>query len=185
MKLSKWAAKQGIHYQTAWQWYKDGRIAGAYQMDTGSIFVRDDDPGNVPARTVVYARVSNRERKDSLKSQAERCVAFANGKGISVDHIYNEVASGMNDSRRELWRMLDSKPTTIIVENKDRLTRFGFEYLNRLLQQHGCSILVLNPSVNDEEDLLKDLTSVIYSFCTRLYGRRRAKNKLEAIKQCL
>jgi len=75
MKLSKWATKQGIHYQTAWQWYKDGRIEGAYQTDTGSIFVQDADHVSIPVRTVVYARVSNRERKDSLKSQSERCAS--------------------------------------------------------------------------------------------------------------
>ena len=184
MKLSKWAIKQGVHYQTAWQWFKDGRIDGAYQTSTGSIFVPDEQEA-APERTVVYARVSNRERKDSLKSQTERCVAFANGQGVSVDQIYAEVGSGMNDSRRELWRMLDSRPTRIVVENRDRLTRFGFVYLERLLQRQGCTVLVLNPGSNDTQDLLKDLTSVIYSFCARLYGRRRAKNKLESIKQCL
>jgi putative resolvase len=91
----------------------------------------------------------------------------------------------MNDSRRELWRMLDSLPTKIIVENRDRLTRFGFAYLDRLLERQGCTIFVLNPGIDDTQDLLKDLTSVIYSFCARLYGLRRAKNKLESIKQCL
>jgi putative resolvase len=184
MKLSKWAIQQGIHYQTAWQWFHAGQIPGAYQTDTGSIFVPDPEE-RTPTRVVVYARVSNRERKESLKQQADRCLAFANGRGLSVDHVYSEVASGMNDSRRELWRMLDSNPTTVIVENKDRLTRFGFTYLDRLLQARGCEVLVLHPGTTDTEDLLKDLTSVIYSFCARLYGRRRAKNKVDDIKRCL
>lgn len=184
MKLSKWATKQDVHYQTAWQWFKDGRIDGAYQTSTGSIFVPDKVPER-PERTVVYARVSNRDRKDSLKSQAERCTEFANANGFQVDQIYKEVASGMNDSRRELWKMLDSSPTRIVVENRDRLTRFGFIYLERLLERQGCSIFVLNPGTDDTEDLMKDLTSVVYSFCARLYGKRRAKNKAEAVKQCL
>lgn len=184
MKLSKWASQQGIHYQTAWQWFKDGRIPGAYQTSTGSIFVPDATPSKA-GRVVVYARVSNRERKDSLQSQANRCVAFANAKGLSVDKVYTEIASGMNDTRRELWRMLDSNPTTVIVENRDRLTRFGFEYLSRLLKQQGCTVFVLNQSETDDQDLLRDLTSVIYSFCARLYGRRRAMNRLKDIKKCL
>lgn len=184
MKLSKWAIQQGIHYQTAWQWYKDGRIANAYQTSTGSIFVSDPHPSK-DERVVVYARVSNRERKESLQSQADRCVTFANAKGLSVDKVYTEIASGMNDTRRELWRLLDSKPTVVIVENRDRLTRFGFEYLNRLLKQQGCEVLVLNQSETDTQDLLRDLTSVIYSFCARLYGRRRAMNRLKDIKKCL
>ena len=184
MKLSKWAKQQGIHYLTAWKWFHDGRIVGAYQTSTGSIFVPDHGTPR-SSRVVVYSRVSNRERKESLRTQSDRCVSFANAKGLSVDHIYSEIASGMNDSRRELWKMLDSKPTVIVVENKDRLTRFGFEYLYRLLQKDGCEVLVLNPGDSGEEDLLKDLTSVIYSFCARLYGRRRAANKVKAIKKCL
>lgn len=184
MKLSKWAKKQGIHYQTAWQWFKDGRIKNAYQTDTGSIFVPVETTENED-NTVVYARVSNRERKESLDSQITRCVNFANAKGFTVNKIYKEIASGMNDSRRELWKMLDSSPTNIIVENRDRLTRFGFVFLERLLLKQGCTLHVLNPGVNDTEDLLKDLTSVIYSFCARLYGKRRAKNKMDDIKKCL
>ena len=184
MKLSHWAKQQGIHYQTAWKWFKEGRIKGAYQTSTDSIFV--PDPAKKPEhRVVVYARVSNRARQDSLRSQAARCVDFANARGIAVNQTYSEVASGMNDARRELWRMLESRPTTVIVENKDRLTRFGFEYLKRLLEAQGCEILVLNSSNAEDEDLLKDLTSVIYSFCARLYGRRVAANKVKDIKKCL
>lgn len=170
MKLSKWAIKQDVHYQTAWQWFKDGRIPGAYQTSTGSIFVPDEVPEK-PERTVVYARVSNRDRKDSLNSQASRCVEFANSNGFQVAQVYKEVASDMNDSRRELWRMLDSSPTRIVVENRDRLTRFGFTYLDKLLEKQGCAICVLNPGTEDAEDLMKDLTSIIYSFCARLYGK--------------
>jgi len=183
MKLSHWAKQQGVHYQTAWRWAKEGRIPGAYRSDSGSIFVRDEEP-QLPGRVVVYARVSNRERKDSLDSQASRCVEFANAQGMCVDQVYKEIASGMNENRRELWRMLDSKPTVIIVEHRDRLARFGSHLIERLLSDKGCRVLVLDP-MELEEDLLRDLTSVIYSFCARLYSRRRARNKLREIKECL
>jgi predicted site-specific integrase-resolvase len=88
----------------------------------------------------------------------------------------------MNDNRKEFWRMLDSNPTRIVIENKDRLTRFGFNYLDKLLLRNGCSIDVMNPNSNDEQDLIKDLVSVITSFCCRLYGLRRTKKKVQQIK---
>lgn len=185
MKLAAWAKQQGVSYITAWRWFQAGKISGAFQMDTGTILVPDPVAGERADRVLVYARVSNRERKASLDTQAERCVAFANARGLSVDKVYKEIASGMNDTRQELWRALNSKPTVLIVENRDRLTRFGFVYLERLLAAQGCEVMVLNQSGQDEEDLLRDLTSVIYSFCARLYGRRRAKNKLKDIKACL
>lgn len=89
----------------------------------------------------------------------------------------------MNDSRKVLWDMLDSKPTKIVVENKDRLTRFGFEFIARLVP--NCEVVIMNDSETDEEDLIKDLTSVIYSFCARMYGMRRAKNKAEQCKEII
>lgn len=91
----------------------------------------------------------------------------------------------MNENRKELWKMLDSEPTTIVVENKDRLTRFGFKYLENLLNRRGCTILVLNPAVSDEQDLIKDMISVVTSFCCRLYGLRRTKNKMDKIRKVL
>jgi predicted site-specific integrase-resolvase len=81
--------------------------------------------------------------------------------------------------------MLDSKPSIIVIENKDRLTRFGFNYLQKLLKNQGTEIIVINKDNEDQTDLIKDMCSVIYSFCAKLYGMRRAANKTNAIKQQL
>lgn len=44
MKLKDWADKQGISYLTAWRWFKAGdpRLADAYQSDSGTIIVPDE-----------------------------------------------------------------------------------------------------------------------------------------------
>ena len=91
----------------------------------------------------------------------------------------------MNDNRRELNKLfldLESKKFTLIVENKDRLTRFGFNYLDKYFKSMGCKILVINKNEDDQQDLLKDLVSVITSFCCRLYGLRRGANKARNLK---
>jgi predicted site-specific integrase-resolvase len=75
----------------------------------------------------------------------------------------------------------DTSITRIVVEHKDRLTRFGFNYIETLFEIQGRVIEVVNVAENDKEDLLADLSSVIYSFCARLYGQRRAKRKTEKI----
>ena len=106
-------------------------------------------------------------------------------KGWTVNKVYKEVASGMNDARKSLWDCIAQHPTRIVVENKDRLTRFGFNYLDRLLRDTGTQIVVINEAHEDKEDLIKDLTSVIYSFCARLYGMRRAANKAQKIKNII
>lgn len=129
---------------------------------------------------MIYCRVSSYQKREDLNRQVERCKDFCSARGFVVSKVYKEVASGMNDNRKEFWKMLDSKPTTIIIENKDRLTRFGFNYIENLC---GAEIIVLNPEDDNEKDLFRDLVSVITSFCCRLYGLRRGANRAKKIKE--
>jgi len=73
------------------------------------------------------------------------------------------------------------KPTKIIVEHSDRLTRFGFHFLSILLEKQGCTIEVINEAGDDTQDLMQDFISIITSFCARIYGLRRCKRKTEKI----
>ena len=185
IKLSKWAKLNGVCYQTAFNWFKQGKLADAVQLDTGSIFIEQDLEGTKSQNVVIYARVSNQSCKLEMNYQIERIQNYCNSKGFIVNKIYKEVASGMNDNRKELWKMLESKPAIIVIENKDRLTRFGFNYLKKLLESRGTLIEVINPNDNDEQDLIKDMISIVTSFCCRLYGLRRAKNKRNKIIEVL
>jgi putative resolvase len=182
MKLSTYAKKHGVCYRTAYLWFKQGLIPGARQMSTGTILIDEEvKPAASETRIVTYSRVSNSARRSELKYQVSRVADFCAARGMVVSDEYSEVASGMNDSRKQLWLMIDSKPTVIVVENKDRLTRFGFEYLKRLLEKQGTQIVVMNESATDEQDLFRDLVSVITSFCSRLYGLRKGHNKAKQI----
>lgn len=87
----------------------------------------------------------------------------------------------MNDARPKLTKLLEENPSRILVEHKDRLTRFGFHYFEILLPKINCE-LVINRDLEEKSDLLKDLVSVVTSFCCRLYGLRRGKNKVAKIK---
>jgi putative resolvase len=185
MRLSTWAEKEGISYITAWRWFKENKLpVKAIKTSSGTILIQDEDKF-ITSSVVIYCRVSSSEKKDDLTRQIERCKDFCSAKGYSVNNIYKEIASGMNDNRKELWRMIDSKPSIIVVENKDRLTRFGFNYIERLLKHLGCKIEILNPDCGDESDLIKDMISIVTSFCCRLYGARRGVNKRNRIKEVI
>lgn len=184
MKLSEWARQQGISYLTAYRWFRAGKI-NAIQYPSGTILIKENDNKNVKEKIVIYCRVSTQTRKNDLNYQVERCEEYCRAKGYQITSIYKEIASGMNDKRKQLTKMLDDNPTLIIVENKDRLTRFGFNYLQMLLKKIGCEIEVINLDKEDEDDLIKDLVSIITSFCCRLYGLRRGKNKSNKIKEII
>lgn len=97
-----------------------------------------------------------------------------------------EIGSGLNDNRPKLLKLLnDVNVGYIIVEHKDRLTRFGFNYIKALLESRGGSIIVINEVESNKEDLIQDFVSVITSFCARIYGQRRSKRKTEKLLEGL
>ncbi len=181
MKLSDYARKAGVHYRTAWRWFKAGKIKG-YQMDTGTIIITENHQPDRPQKVAIYTRVSAAQNRPNLDTQAERLLGYCAAKGYQVHKVIKEVGSGVNHSRRKLLKLLaDPTITVIIVEHKDRLTRFGFRYIETLLEQQGRRVEVVNLADNGREDLVDDLVAIIYSFCAQLYGQRRAKRKTKQI----
>ena len=182
IKLSEYAKREGIGYRAAWNRYKAGKIHNAFENENGGIMINLLQKENKPPYTIVYARVSTNEQKKDLEGQAKRCIDFANANGLSVNKVVKEIASGLNDERPKLNDLLnDENITTIIVEHKDRLTRFGFNYIKTLLEQRPCNILVVNSVDTEKEDLMQDFISVITSFCARIYSKRRTKKQVEKI----
>jgi predicted site-specific integrase-resolvase len=178
MKLSNWAKQQGIAYQTAWRWFKAGKMpVPCIQTKSGAILVQEAAASGRDRGTVVYCRVSSHAKKGDLDRQAERCVAFCGARGWTVDRVVKEIASGMNDQRRKLGLVLKQPPSRLVVEHKDRLTRFGFSYLDAVLPQLGCDLVVMNRAAEGRDDLMADLVAVVTSFCCRLYGKRRGSAK--------
>lgn len=184
-KLSQFARERGVCYRTAWSYFKAGKIPGAYLDDTGHIRIPAMAPVVEP-QVAVYARVSSSENKGNLDAQAERLARYATARGWPVVRVVKEVGSGVNDQRKKLGQLLtDAGWNILLVEHKDRLTRFGFNYLNTLLPSTGKRIEVVNRAEDDTSDLVQDLVSVIYSFSARMYGQRRAKRRTEKLIQAL
>jgi putative resolvase len=158
-------------------------------METGTVVITKEiteQPGQEKV-VVVYTRVSANENRPNLDSQAERLCAYCGAKGWKVVKVVKEVGSGVNDGRRKLLALLaDPTVTVIVVEHKDRLTLFGFKvHRNTSCHAGGCSIEVVNVTENPIEDIIADFVSILYSFCAKLYGQRRAKRKTEKIVQDL
>lgn len=192
MKLSEYARRIGVNRHTAYRWFKRGEIPNAVQLPSGTIYVPDEifetETKSKSGLTVIHARVSSSEqRKTNLETQAERLTQFAIANGWVVDKVIKEVGSGLNDERKKLVELLlsDEPIARIIVEHKDRLTRFGFNYLEILAKKLGFEIIMVNSIATDQEDLMQDFASIITSFCARLYSRRRAKRKTEDVMKTL
>lgn len=191
MKLSKYAEKIGVKRATATKWFHKGLIKGAYQLPTGTIIVPDEifnKKENETGKTVIYARVSSPERrKTDLEYQTKRMSDFCISNGWKIDRVIKEVGSGLNDSRPKLMELFEGKRNIqrIVVEHKDRLTRFGFNYLLALAKARGIEIIVADKTENRKDDLMMDFVSVVTSFCARMYGQRRGKAKKKKVLEVL
>ena len=177
VKLSVWAERNGVHYQTAWRWARDGKMpVPVSRTPTGLWLVHDETPTET-GRVVAYCRVSSADQKPELDRQVARVVQEATGRGLVVSEVVTEIGSGLNGHRRKLHRLLcDADATTIVVEHRDRLARFGVEYLESALTATGRRLVVLEDD-GTGNDLVRDMTEVLTSMCARLYGQRSAKRR--------
>ena len=108
-----------------------------------------------------------------------RLAEWATQHDCRPDEVVKEIGSGLNGNRRQLRRIIgDPSVGTIIVEHRERLCRFGFEYIEAALSARGCLILVVDDG-EVEDDLVRDATEVMTSLCARLYGKRSALLRAE------
>src|SRR5215472_17223942 len=185
MKLSQYAQRAGVTYKTAWRWWKLGQL-DAYQTPTGTVIVREAVlPPPTPGRVALYARVSSADQKGDLERQIQRLRDYAAARGYAVAKEVSEVSSGLNDHRPKLAKLLtDPTSGTLVAEHRDRLTRFGFEYIRQLLETHGRHLEEVFPSDADNE-LVDDFVAVITSMAARLYRHRNARRSAVQLQACV
>ena len=183
MKLSEYAKSLGICYRTAWNMFNSGQIPNAYQLPTGTIIVPEINDSKIETknRAIIYARVSSHKQKSDLESQIKRLENYASAKGYQIISTKKEIASGFNDNRKELNKILNENNFDILlVENKDRLTRIGFNYIDKFFQSKNKTIEVAN-MLENKDDMMTDLISIITSYCAKYYSNRRYINKKNII----
>ncbi|MFW9780585.1 MAG: IS607 family transposase [Candidatus Heimdallarchaeota archaeon] len=185
MKLSTWAKEIGITYNAAWRMFKAGKIPHpTWQLPTGTIIV-DTTQKPSPQQVAIYARVSSHDQKADLNRQISRLRNYCAYHGLTITKEIAEIGSGLNGKRRKLLRLLaDNANAVLVVEHRDRLTRFGFEYLEASLHATNRKILVINET-ECHDDLVQDIIDVLTSFCARLYGKGSAKRRaMKALEVC-
>lgn len=186
MKLKEWAQAQGIHPQTAYKWFSEGTLpVSAQRVGSRTILVNPDEVLQVDVRRIgLYARVSSHDQKADLDRQVARLTHWAAESGHKVVRVEAEVASGMSGRRTKARRMLsDPGVDVIVVEHRDRLGRMNVELVESALAASGRSLVVLDEGELDD-DLVRDMTEILTSFCARLYGKRSARNRAINALQC-
>ena len=180
MKLSEWAKLKGVCYQTAFSWFKTGKLPDkAIQTATGTILVFPENK-NSAEEYVLYARVSSHDQREDLERQLQRLRDFAAANGYKVSKEIKEIGSGLNGKRKQLLALLENTSYNIIVDHRDRLARFGVEMVEAALRQSNRRLIVINES-ELQENLIQDFVDLATSMCAKIYGKRSARNRAERI----
>ena len=172
--------------QTLYNWRKNNTVP--YSKISDRIFLYDisskiDSTPSTKAN-IIYARVSNTKQKFDLEKQISTISNYMINNGIKVDEVYEDIASGMNENRIDFNKLLDrvinNEIDSIYVLYKDRFTRFGFGYFEKLFSKYNTKIVILNNNDDDksfESELTEDLISIIHHFSMKMYSNRRNKLK--------
>ena len=196
-----------IHRQTLYSWRKKGLIDYITLGERKTLYKKSDIEKMLgkkeeikeikqKRKNVIYCRVSNQKQKNDLMKQKQLLLDFCNAKGHTIDEVYLEIASGMNEDREQFNKMIKSvlnhEVGNVFITFKDRLTRFGFKYFENIFKFYDCNIIILNNKINDEnfeKELTNDIVSIIHHFSMKLYSNRRKQFKkaekiLEEKQEC-
>jgi len=179
---------------TLQRWDREGRLK-AYRTPNNRRYYTHEQyleyigqKANTNKLRVVYYRVSSSGQKNDLANQRIALEQFCISSGKPVDKWLKDIGSGLNYKRKNFILLMDmverGEVSEIVIAHKDRLLRFGYEWFERFSTNHGTKIVVMNvESLSPEEEVTRDLLSIIHCFSSRLYGLRRYKKKLtELIK---
>lgn len=118
-------------------------------------------------------------------SQIELIKSYCLSQGIKIDKVYQDIASGINENRKDFNLLINdvisNKVDKVYISFKDRLTRFGFDYIKNIFAKYGVEIIILDDleesNKNFQDELTQDLISIIHHFSMKLYSNRRKKFK--------
>ena len=189
-KPKDFAELLGVSVKTLQRWDRDG-ILKANRTPTDRRYYTYDQylqfkgiqTENDIRETVIYARVSTRNQKDDLQNQVEFLKQFCNAKGIIVNQCVEDFGSGLNYNRKKWNKLLDevmaNKIKTIVISNKDRFIRFGYDWFEKFCEKFNTKIIIVNnETLSPNEELVQDIISILHVFSCRLYGLRKYKNQI-------
>lgn len=182
-----------ITRQTLCRYVKQGKVKikskisnNFFEYDDESVFSLIGEKTKKNKKIVVsYARVSTQNQKNQLIQQNKRIYESCISRGLLLQKQYSDIKSGMSSQRKQfqelIRRIIKNEISLVVIENKDRLVRFGYEIIQQIFKYFGCSILVLNDVIENktyEQELTEDLISIIHYFSMKSYSNRRKLNKI-------
>ena len=157
-----------------------------YKLSDLEKFIGEDNAEEKENKDVIvatYARCSTSDQKQhgDIDRQAQRLSEYCAKKKYKVEYIIKDMGSGINDRRKgfvNLCKLVtDKKINKVVIEHKDRLTRFQYNLIEFFFNSYGVEIELLDKKeYTEQEELVNDMMMLIASFSGRLYSARAKEN---------
>ena len=182
-KLSDYAKHYGVTYRTAFNRYHKEEIEGTYMDDTGHVRVPIEHlERTISNDVIIYATVPSKTEQNKIKlnNQIELIQKYCNSKGYNVVNTVSEYSSTIVDARPKLMKLIEDKSCKhIVCENKSSITRFGVDYIQKLMEIDNRELEFMNTVETDRETVTKDFIKVIYNVCKELGGKTISKSRIK------
>ena len=199
--VSQAALMLGVCPTTIRRWDKSGNIK-CYRTPGGHRRIGKDEIDRIIAGKkrrytrrkrglAIYCRVSSHEqkKKGDLMRQQEVLGEYCGENNLKITHEITDVASGLNARRNGVLKLcklvVKGKISKVVITYKDRLTRFGFDYLKNYFESYRVQIIVIKArqSSSVQEEMVDDLIAIITSFPGKIHGMRSGKRKKPSKKR--
>lgn len=198
LTIKQAASILGVSDETLRNWEKKGKITPFHTTGKHRRYHREKieelagisqpQSASTGKRAAIYCRVSSHEQKTKgdLERQVGRVTKEALLRNYTIVTVLDEVGSGMNDSRKRLQKLFElvqkKEIDVVLIEHKDRLSRFCFHYLEAFFNSYQVRIEKVEEILpkGNEQELVEDILSLMASFSAKIYGLRSGKNRKKA-----
>ena len=170
--------RYNISPQLFYLWRTTGKLQTKELVKNHHLVWVEDEPSNDPRVVAVYGRVSTSKQKQDLSNQIDVLKKYVISNG-SNPKVFSDIGSGMNEKRPGLISLMNeivqNKISKVVISHKDRLTRFGFGYLETIFKMYNTEIEIINleDDKSFQEELTEDLIAIIHHFSMKFYGKRK------------
>ena len=170
--------RYNISPQLFYLWRTTGKLQTKELVKNHHLVWVEDEPSNNPRVVAVYGRVSTSKQKQDLSNQIDVLKKYVISNG-SNPKVFSDIGSGMNEKRPGLISLMNeiaqNKISKVVISHKDRLTRFGFGYLETIFKMYNTEIEIINleDDKSFQEELTEDLIAIIHHFSMKFYGKRK------------
>ena len=198
ISLNKASEILGVSKHSLRNWDDDGKLKSIKTIG-GHRRYREEDIFNyigeykteiIVDSVATYSRVSSHDQKQKgdLDRQSQRLSEYCAKKKYKVNYLIKDTGSGLSDTRSGFIKLIklviDKKISKVVIENKDRLTRFQYNLINTFFNSYGVEIeRIENNNISDGDEFVNDIMTLMASFSGKLYGRRSHQNKKNKLKE--